>query len=333
MTHARHAGAGAVLSILALGAGPAAAGSGAVFADDFESGGTCRWGHGTSSCPGFQVQTPGVEIAPGEEATWCYYFQTPNSATLGIRRWTSTLGPGVHHAILFTTYDTNWDPIDAQPPGTLTQDPCGYGVAGGYAAWTYAAHSVAEELALPGDDGAGTPLAVEVAAGQPAYLRMHFVNSGTEPITSSVFLGAEALAPAVGYTKTATYLTYNGNISIPPGAVGDTETQTCAAPEEVEFWWLSTHTHRNATEAKIRDGATTLVITTDWESPSATLFSAPTFYAFSASGLTYECTYNNVGAGTITSGDSEVSDETCIGIGYFFPATRPMFCYNSFGPF
>lgn len=324
--------AGFAVSIVLWATAPVAAGTEPIFADGFESGGTCGWGFGTVTCPGFQIQTPEVELAPGEESTWCYYFLTPNVGTLGIRRWTSTFGPAVHDAILYTTYDNDWDPAERQPPGTLTQSPCGFAAGGGWAAWTYAAYAAVGELVLPGDDGAGAPLAVEMAAGQPAFLRMHFINATDQTVTGSVVLGAEALAPAVAYTKTATYQTYNGSLSIPPGAIGDTETQTCAVPADIEFWRLSTHTHRNAIEAKIRDGATTLVVTNDWENPAVTSYASPGFYAFSASGLTYECTYNNSGASTITTGDSDLFDENCVAIGYFFPATRPMICYNSIGP-
>lgn len=317
----------------ALAALSSAASADTIFADGFESGGSCEWGFGTATCPGFEIQTPAVEIPPGEEHTYCYFFQTPNTAAQAIRRWSARLDAGVHHAILYATFDSSWDPLDVQPPGTLTEAPCGYSIVGGYAAWLYAAHAPTAELVLPGDDGSGLPLAAEIAAGQPAYLRIRFVNPGSEPISPTVFLGAEALPAATSYTSTATYVTYNGSISIPPLALGDVETQTCAVPAGVEFWRLSTYTHRQAIEAELRDGASPLVVSTDWEHPTDLTFSTSPFYEFSASGLTYECTFNNTGAGTITAGDDEAVDEVCMGIGYFFPAPRAMFCFNSIGPF
>lgn len=302
-----------------------------VFVDGFEAGDSCAWTPGPSTCPGFRIESPPVVIPAGEEATWCYYFHTPNSAAMGIRKWESTMTPGTHHMIVYTTYDGTWNPADRQPAGTLTQSPCSFGAGTGNAAWVFAAHDPAAELALPDDDGNGTPLAVEIPAGQPGFIYMHFINPGSEPITVSAQLEAEALDPDTPYTETATYHAINFLISIPPGAGGFSVSKTCPTPPGVEFWWLSTRTHRFATEAKVRDGNDNLVQTLDWEHPSALVLAGPNFHAFS-SGLTYECTYANPTGSTITFGESESTNETCIGVGYFFPATRPMLCVNNIGP-
>lgn len=299
---------------LVLASGALRAGeSDTVFRDGFEP-------------PGFEVQTPDIVVAPGVEGTWCYYFRTPNPDTLGIRRWASTMTPGMHHLILFTTTD------EVQPPGSLTQGPCAGG-SGEIPEWNYAAHDLAEELVLPADDGGGTPLAIEIAPDQAAFLQMHVVNDSAEPITVSASLVAEALAPGVDYTRTATYLTTNINLSIPPGAVGYTVEETCPTPDGVKFWWLSTRTHRFATLAEIRDADVQLVVSTDWEHPEVATFPPPDFHAFASGGLTYQCTYNNPTNVTINFGDSELTDENCIGIGYFFPANDgARFCVNSIGP-
>jgi hypothetical protein len=106
-------------------------------------------------------------------------------------------------------------------------------------------------------------------------------------------------------------------------------------PPAVKFWWLSTRTHKFATEAKISDIGADLVVSSDWEHPATQVYSAP-FHTFSSgpgSGLTYRCTYSNPTFGPITEGDSEVTDEACYGIGYFFPATHPAICLDSSGPF
>jgi len=48
--------------------------------------------------------------------------------------------------------------------------------------------------------------------------------------------------------------------------------------------------------------------------------------------LTYECSYDNTGTNanrTIQTGDSALDDEQCMAVGYYFPATKPGFCFNS----
>lgn len=325
-------------SVLFVLAGvPPAAGQVLVFADGFETADTCLWSLGPSSClgPGFQIDTPEVIVGPGEEITYCYYFHTPNAETIGIRRWALTMGSVAHDVTLFATYDAAHLPADRQPAGTLASVDCGFVDTAGtntIANWAYAAHNPFEEVVLPADDGAGAPLAVEVVADQPMFLQMHFINPTGASIANTVQLDAEALELGVVYTKTASYYTYNVSLNIPAGAISFTATNTCVAPPGVKFWLLSTNTHKFATQASVKDGAAPLVMTNDWENPAVATFPGPTFYTFSASGLTYECVYDNPTGSVILSGNSPVSDENCVGIGYFFPANRPLRCEDNIGP-
>jgi hypothetical protein len=159
-------------------------------------------------------------------------------------------------------------------------------------------------------------------------MQIHFLNASQAPIKAQVTLDADALAPGVEYTTTHTYVTFNGNISIPPGADDDVESKTCDVPAGAKFWRLSMHTHKQAVHTAVKDGATPVFESTDWENPGATTFAGPSFYSFASGELTYECTYDNLGTNTIQSGDNAANDEQCMAVGYFFPATQPVFCYN-----
>jgi hypothetical protein len=35
----------------------------------------------------------------------------------------------------------------------------------------------------------------------------------------------------------------------------------------------------------------------------------------------------------VLTGESYQSDEQCVAVGYFFPATRPLWCWDGFGPY
>jgi hypothetical protein len=321
-----------MLVLLLAGSSGAFAGN-TILIDGFESGDSCAWGFGPSTCPGFEIRTPEVEVGGGEAKTFCYYFHTPNTATLGIHRFVATFGANVHHAILYATYDVDWDSADRMPPGTLYEGACGFAdhtASGTTAAWLFAAYDPPAELVLPADDGFGDPLAIEIVAGQAGFLQFYVVNPDLDPVTTAVRIGAGALA-TVAYTTTASYLTYNSSLNIPAMAVGYPQTQTCATPAGVEFWWFSTHTHQLAVESELRDGGSTLVTSTDWQHPAVLSYAAPPYYDFSTA-LTYECSYNNPNPAPVGSGNSEATDENCIGVGYFFPAARPMYCINSIGP-
>jgi hypothetical protein len=277
----------------------------------------------------FQVQSPEIDVPAGTESTYCYYFHTPNTETVGIAAWRSLMSQGVHDLRVFTTV------ADRQPPGTMTQSPCGFGGGQGtdVANWVYAAYENSAELAFPSDDGAGKPLARELAAGTPAYIEIHFLNASQAPIKARVTLDAEALAPGIDYTKTHTYVAFNGQLSIPPIVPGgnyDVESETCEVPAGTKFWRLSMHTHKRAVHTAVKDGATPVFESTNWEHPGATTFAGPSFVSYASGELTYECTYDNPGNVVIQTGDSAEFNELCVAVGYFFPATKALFCYNDF---
>jgi hypothetical protein len=277
---------------------------------------------------GFRIESPSVELQPGDEKTFCYYFHTPNTEELAINHWKSVMTSGSHHMIMFMTQG------DAQPEGTVTEQNCGIGANGSNAGvWTYAAGMEQAELSLPGDDGGGKPLAQEIAAGASGFFQMHYLNATDNPITAHVVVDAFALDAGAAYTQTAAFVTYNGNINIPAGATGHVESQTCSVPTNAKFWEVTTHAHKHMTHASVKDGSELVFETSDWEHPGAMLMDAGPFLTFASGKITYACTYDNPSNQAIRSGESAQTDEMCMATTYYFPATRPMFCYNNLGPF
>jgi hypothetical protein len=273
----------------------------------------------TAEPPDLKLVSPDIDIDPGQEVTYCWYFRTTNQKPLAIKHWQSTMTPGSHHLILYTSK------TDVYPPPFLTTDCVGQGTGAGV--WMYAAQNAVEELKLPADDGTGKPLAMEIGMNQSGFLQMHYNNRSDQVIKAHVEVSAYALAEGTAYTKTAAFVTYNDKINIPIGAVGDVETMSCNVPAANKFWLMTTHAHKRAVHTSVKDGATVVFESNDWEHPGAKQL-AP-FYQFSSGKLTYECTYNNTSSRVIMAGPSAQTDEMCMASGYFFPATRPVFCYNN----
>jgi hypothetical protein len=280
------------------------------------------------------VTSPEVTIMPGQEITYCYYFRTPNTEAMVIKKWSSVMTPGSHHMIMYATAR------DDMPPGTLSTAACGAFAGTNVPSWTYAAQTPTSEVALPADDGTGLPLGQEIAAAAPAFFQMHYLNATDASLKAHVTLNAEAYELGVPYTKTAAYVTYNNNISIPPYAVDHIESMTCSVPDGAKFWLLSTHAHKQAVKTAVKDGmpaSTTIAFaSTDWEHPGAMMWTASPFYGFSTHKLSYECTYDNMGdnaSKTVVSGPSAATNEMCMATGYYFPATKPLLCLNNLGPF
>jgi hypothetical protein len=278
---------------------------------------------------GFRVQSPDIMIGAGQERTFCFYFRTPNTEPMAIKHWASHMTPGSHHMIMFLTRN------DKMPPGTVSEANCGFGGdALDPALWTYAAQTPDAELALPIDDGGGKPLAQEVPANSAGFLQMHYFNATDQDIMAHVTVDAEALDAGAVFTKTAPFITFNASIRIDGNTTGHVESRTCNGPSGGKFWMMSTHAHKQAVKTEVKDGSSVIFSSTDWEHPGAVSFMTPdTFYTLETGRLTYECTYDNPTSRVIETGDSAATDEMCMATGYFFPATKPLFCVDGNGPF
>lgn len=281
--------------------------------------------------PDLRIESPEITIQPGQEITYCWYFRSDNKKPLAINRWSSSMSPGSHHLIMFTTTK------DVKPPGTVSTVDCGAGSGlASFPIWTYAAQDAESELRLPTDDGEGKPLGIDIAANQAGFIQMHYNNRTDEPIKAHVVVNGWALEENTVYTKTAAFVTFNGSINIPPNPEPkplDLEAQTCSVPAASKFWIVTTHAHKQARFTRVRNGAATtgekVFESSDWEHPGATRWDAAPFFSFDSGKLTYECEYRNTTNRTIEDGDSAQTDEMCMASGYFFPATRPVFCYNN----
>lgn len=311
------------------GAGTGGTGGGAGAAGAGGTGGRAGAG-GTGGAGGeaaaFTIVTPDVTVQPAAAVSTCYYFHTPNSAALAIRKWTSDMTAGTHHLILYA--GAAGQPAD----GTQSTDACGIGVGSTFPPWLYASHTAHGELALPADDGTGKPLGMAVPAGQPMFIQMYFVNSTTAALAAHVTLSGYAHPAGTAYTQTDALVTYNSMISIPPQATNYTATKTCNVPSGVKFWSVSTESHMQSTATYLKDGSAVVFASTNWEIPGALTWLSTPFLAFTSGAMTYECTYNNTGANqnaTVRSGASFQTDEVCMGIGYFFPSTGPKFCFDN----
>ncbi len=284
---------------------------------------------------GFRIEFPEVEVFPGQDVSYCYYFRTPNAVTLPVARFTSEMGPFVQTMIAFTTTTagTPTFPVDRLPPGTVSAADCTPlpTMPGVVPHWLYQAHESPSELAFPSDDGTGKPLALEIPPLSSGFILLHAVNTSGDVITTSAALNVEPVAGSV-YTRTDTFTAYSKDFGIPPLATNFVETKSCTAPQGAQFWRLSTLAHKRAVETRILDGANLVLSSTDWAHPAAETLPLPPFRAF-ANKLQYACRYDNPENRTVFQGDSFQTDEECLAVGYYFPATRPLRCHNGSGPF
>ncbi|MEZ4366414.1 MAG: hypothetical protein R2939_09020 [Kofleriaceae bacterium] len=262
-----------------------------------------------------RVVSPDIEIAPGEEITYCYYFDMPNDAEVGVRRWTSTMTPGSHHLIVFLAGS------GAPAAGTLVPDCDGFGLGD---EWMYSAQTPENEAVMP--DGVGMP----IGAGRRAFVQMHYLTASDVTLDAHVEVTAEVYPAGTAYTRAAAYITYSQGFSIPANSMGQAG-DTCAVPADAKFFAMSTHSHHYSMQTDVFDGATNILTSTSWEHPTVETWDDDPYFSFASGELTYACEYFNDTASTVYEGSSAQLNEMCMAVGYFFPAPNgPRLCVNGF---
>lgn len=285
-------------------------------------------GDGGDSLPpptrGFQIVSPTIDIDPGKDITYCYYFHTPNPGDMAIQRWSSHMTPGAHDLMVYLT------PGDLQTPGTVSTTQCGINNSSAAGPiWVYAAQTEDAEARLPADDGTGTPVAQPVPAGHPGFLQMHYVNTTGATLHVHVELNAYAYDDGLPVTLAGPYVTYAPRIDLlpatpsgpTPGMVSGTCNVKYAASEPTpKFFAMTTYTHKQSVHTFVKDGDATLFNSTSWEQPGTARWDAPAFYSFASGQLGYQCEYMNPNSYEIKTGNNPATDEMCMAIGLFFPS-------------
>jgi hypothetical protein len=274
--------------------------------------------------PSFVLESPATVVPSRQEITYCWYFRTPNTKTFAVKRWKSSLSPGTYHMVMYTT------PTDRKPPGTQNAVDCAN--AGFTSTWVYSARTLEASVDMPADDGDGNPVAMEIPPNQAGFLQLHYYNLTDGPLTVNARIEAEGLEEGVAYTKTSTYVAFNSKLSIQPQATSDLEAQTCQVSSTSKFWLMSMYAFDRATRTTIRDGmpgtGSMVFENTDTAHPGARRWASSPYHTFTTGKLTYECLYNNPTSDLVGAGPSVQVNEMCVAAGYFFPATRPVFCLD-----
>jgi hypothetical protein len=275
--------------------------------------------------PGAFTVQPNQEIFPN----YCVMV-TKDIQVGGFRSWMSASSS--HHFILYMQTGTS--------SITPTGSSCNMGFGGaGIGKWVYATSTpgAITGMNMPSQVGLDMP------ANTVLDVNMHFINPGTTATHPQIKINI-LYAKDVKY-KAATMISFNTGINVPAAGPNGPGTQTvsgtCNAPVGANFFTMSTHTHKHATAAwinYIHNGVSTEVVHTgaassypadqekgsglDWEHPGVGSWAAAPFLTVQpGDSFTYSCSYSNTAATPVTVGETAASNEMCMAVSYWFPAS------------
>jgi hypothetical protein len=280
---------------------------------------------------GFQVKSPLVDLDPGADLTFCYYFHMPNKADLAIKGWESLVSAGVQDIAVYQTA------VDIKTPGTMSTEKCGFTANNTAPTWTYSSNNPDvstdhhDAFTLPNDDGSPSHyhVAQAITAGQPAFMQIHFVNPTTDVLEASLKLNALAYPDneSSQVTRANAFVTFDSTINVPRSTQGVPSTAMvqgkCAVSPNLSFFSVSVHTFKQGTATQLADGTNPTPVYTGggMKDFAPKTWDAAPFYSFTSGSLSYQCKYSSMSNLPITSGDNEASNETCMVVGFYFSAS------------
>jgi hypothetical protein len=269
-----------------------------------------------ASGTGFQIVTKEWVVLPGQEVFNCYYASSPVDAVVKVNRFVSKMVSAGQQR--FTLYRDNGG---TTPEGTLLDRGCTSGFGG--RDWLLATSQRDYDFPMPNG------VAMTLGPRERIKFDTHYLNSGPQPVTVKI---AVNLYFTSGTTQEAQALvSFHLGIRVPANGGTQTVSETCTPGAGARFFSMSTHTHQHATQALLRrqngSPAEIFVQTDDWQRPDEKRWLVEPFATFAAGEkFVYSCSYRNPLQGVMTVGTAFSSNEQCMAITYFFPASAAGSC-------
>jgi hypothetical protein len=245
-------------------------------------------------------------VAAGAEVFYCQNFANPWGKQVDIKTYDLNMGVGSHHMFAFYANGATNGALAACPSGGLT-----------FGAFTFTAGSPMVTQTYPQSVGATIP------SGTGFQLMVHYLNTTAASLTSSVKLTMYIAKPGV-VTNHAGVL-YLDQISMTVASTcttGCTSSRSYTLPQDVNVLWTGSHMHKYGTNfVATTSTGVTLVQTTQWAEPKATVFQPP-LHLPAGTSITWTCTDVNTTGTTLTFGESANTNVMCILVSGFYPVTN-----------
>jgi hypothetical protein len=240
-------------------------------------------------------------VQPGEEGLRCQTFANPVGGDAAIRAFAADLDRGGHHLLVWRQ-----DGATDTPLGPCGQDP-------GYENLLFQSQRAGNaRVELPPDAVASIPSSAGL------YVQIHYLNSGSEPVTIANRLSLELAGDGEAAALSALFFD-NLSIRVPAGSTGTVIEKSCPIDRDADLVWVSSHMHSHGLDFTIRSGDELIYRTDTADGPPMQVFDPPVHLA-RGSEVTYACTYRGEPDRDITFGPSLADDAMCSMVGGWLPA-------------
>jgi hypothetical protein len=270
--------------------------------------------HAPAPADGVQISTKVFDLQPGEEKFACYHTEIPIDGEIDVHYYESKMAQGSHHFILYK------NDRDTAPLGALDATGC----LTGFQSWIYSSAQPHIDLKMP--EG----VAMALASRQRVMFDMHYINTTDHTLHAQVTLNV-VLAKGT-FQRAASLISYNTAIRVPARGT-QTVGGDCTPGAGAKFFYMLTHTHRRGQLATITRVLANgqlgeqLVKSTDWEVPQEKKYLTEPYLTFQpGEKFHYSCDYQNDLNQVVTSGPSAATNEMCMAITYYFPASAGGTC-------
>jgi hypothetical protein len=275
------------------------------------------------------------QVAPGAEVYMCEVFANPfGGVNTDIVKMHGVMSAGSHHFFLF-----NESPLEAAvEPAIGSIGPCaGKGLE--FHPFPYLSQQPAWDVTYPAAPD-GSPMGYPFVGSNYLMINVHYLNTSTAPITTSVQITLYPAKPGVVTTHVGSLFLNKTGLSVPantppasPVEMTATWNGSSSLPASYQIFTSWQHMHKTALKFTASTNGSPFYTDTNWDSPNLFYHASGIKEPSTATGIqgavrmtnsqsiTWDCSYYN-GTGTaLTFGDSAQTNVMCIYIGQYYPAS------------
>jgi hypothetical protein len=265
------------------------------------TGGAGGGGGGSTDPNVVQITTQPFSVPAGGEVFMCQDFANPfGGVDTEVAQMDSDMSPGSHHMILF--YQNNATDTNVASCAALQ-----------FQTMLFGAQTQHNSMVYP------TGVAALVKGTQGFHMQMHYLNATQTPIMAQVTISFTKATPGTITQHAGVFFLNNASgIHVGTGQTQDV-TASYSFNKAVNVIFATAHTHVFTNSFTASIGGNMIYSTTHWDNAPNQQY-APPLQIANGTMVSWTCNITNTTSGTLTFGESAMTNDMCIFDGQYYPA-------------